>query len=116
MYTTQGAGQSEYNAPPLSGSGPRQQSGGYSSRHSMSQDQGSSKYTAEAAPDLLTRAFNEALRPYTNRMEDLEAEVAELRAYTEELEAQRKEVHAWIDKRGLRPGKLSACHFCSFTC
>ena len=73
----------------------------------MSHDNpGNSKFSAEAAPDLLTRAFNEALRPYTNRMEDLEAEVNDLRSYVEELEAQRKEVHAWIDKRGLRPGKL----------
>jgi len=106
MYSSQGAGQSDYSNPPVSGGSQRQQNTGYGSR--MSQDPSAAKYSAEAAPDLLTRAFNEALRPYTNRMEDLEGEVNELRQYIEELEAQRKEVHAWIDKRGLRPGKLIA--------
>ncbi|KAG9719369.1 hypothetical protein KCU84_g19996, partial [Aureobasidium melanogenum] len=57
----------------------------------------------EPMPDLLTRAFNEAVRPYTNRVEELENEVADLKAWVEQLEAQRREVHAWIDKRGLRP-------------
>ncbi|KAF2152044.1 hypothetical protein K461DRAFT_227531 [Myriangium duriaei CBS 260.36] len=58
---------------------------------------------SEAAPDLLTRAFNEAIRPYTSKLDEMEAELADLRAYVEQLESQRREVHAWIDKRGLRP-------------
>lgn len=57
------------------------------------------------APDLLTRAFNEAVRPYTDKIDQLESQVAELNAWIETLEQQRAEVHSWIDKRGLRPGK-----------
>lgn len=62
----------------------------------------SSKF--EPAPDLLTRAFNDAVRPYTDKINELEAEVQDLRAWVETLQNERKEVHAWIDKRGLRPG------------
>lgn len=60
------------------------------------------------APDLLTRAFNEAVRPYTDKIEHLEGQVAELNAWIETLEQQRAEVHSWIDKRGLRPGMATA--------
>jgi len=65
----------------------------------------------ESAPDLLTRAFNEAVRPYTDKIEQLEAQVADLQSWVEQLEVQRSEVHSWIDKRGLRPGKftLTSC-------
>jgi hypothetical protein len=56
-----------------------------------------------AAPDLLTQAFNQALRPHLDKVDTLEAEINDLRAYIDQLEAQRGEVHAWIDKRGLRP-------------
>ena len=56
-----------------------------------------------AAPDLLTQAFNQALRPHMDKVEGLESEIADLRAYIDQLEGQRGEVHAWIDKRGLRP-------------
>lgn len=61
---------------------------------------------AEPMPDLLTRAFNEAVRPYTDKIEQLEGEIADLRNWVEQLEIQRSEVHSWIDKRGLRPGKV----------
>ncbi|KAK8159749.1 hypothetical protein IWX90DRAFT_489174 [Phyllosticta citrichinensis] len=57
----------------------------------------------EPMPDLLTRAFNEAVRPYTEKIEHLEGQIAELNAWIESLEQQRAEVHSWIDKRGLRP-------------
>ncbi|KAF1809248.1 hypothetical protein P152DRAFT_403685 [Eremomyces bilateralis CBS 781.70] len=57
----------------------------------------------EPMPDLLTRAFNEAIRPYTDQIDQLEAQVAELQAWVESLERERSEVHSWIDKRGLRP-------------
>ena len=56
-----------------------------------------------AAPDLLTQAFNQALRPHLDKVDTMEAEINDLRAYIDQLEAQRGEVHAWIDKRGLRP-------------
>ena len=59
----------------------------------------------EEAPNLLLQAFNQALRPYTDKVETLENEIADLRAYIDQLESQRGDVHAWIDKRGLRPGK-----------
>lgn len=59
------------------------------------------------APDLLTRAFNEAVRPYTERIDQLEGQIAELNAWIETLEQQRAEVHSWIDKRGLRPGTIN---------
>ena len=61
---------------------------------------------AEPMPDLLTRAFNEAVRPYTDKIEQLEGEIADLRNWVEQLEIQRSEMHSWIDKRGLRPGKI----------
>ncbi len=61
---------------------------------------------AEPMPDLLARAFNEAVRPYTDKIEQLEGEIADLRAWVEQLELQRTEVHSWIDKRGLRPGEI----------
>ncbi|KAF2864428.1 hypothetical protein K470DRAFT_279666 [Piedraia hortae CBS 480.64] len=57
----------------------------------------------EPAPDLLTQAFNQALRPHLERVDVLENEIADLRAYIDLLEKQRDDVHAWIDKRGLRP-------------
>lgn len=58
----------------------------------------------EPMPDLLTRAFQEAVRPYTDKIEVLESQLADLQAWVEQMEQQRAEVHAWIDKRGLRPG------------
>ncbi|OQO02608.1 hypothetical protein B0A48_12136 [Cryoendolithus antarcticus] len=57
----------------------------------------------EAPPDILMQAFNMALKPHTDKVETLEAEIADLRAYIDQLEGQRGEIHAWIDKRGLRP-------------
>lgn len=60
----------------------------------------------EPAPNLLVEAFNQAIRPYSDKIENLEGEIADLRAYISSLERQQTEVHAWIDKRGLRPGML----------
>jgi hypothetical protein len=100
-----------FNAPPMSRQGPQMSNGfGPAKPASVSAPQ------PEAMPDLLTRAFNEAVRPYTNRVEELENEVADLKAWIEQLEAQRREVHAWIDKRGLRPGTLLLllCIVCAF--
>lgn len=58
----------------------------------------------EPMPDLLAQAFNQAVRPYTERIEQLENQLADMQAWVEQLEQQRAEVHSWIDKRGLRPG------------
>ncbi|KAF2260740.1 hypothetical protein CC78DRAFT_387002 [Lojkania enalia] len=57
----------------------------------------------EPMPDLLQQAFNAAVRPYTERIEQLESQLSDLQAWIEQLEQQRAEVHSWIDKRGLRP-------------
>jgi hypothetical protein len=59
---------------------------------------------AEPMPDLLAQAFNQAVRPYTEKIEHLESQLADMQAWIEQLEQQRAEVHGWIDKRGLRPG------------
>lgn len=71
----------------------------------------SSTPTTEPAPDLLLQAFNQAIRPYSDKIDGLEGEIADLKAYIEALERQRTEVHAWIDKRGLRPGKYNVVQF-----
>jgi hypothetical protein len=63
---------------------------------------------AEPMPDLLAAAFNQAVRPYTEKIEQLESQLADMQAWVEQLEAQRAEVHSWIDKRGLRPGTTYA--------
>ncbi|KAF1843568.1 PigN-domain-containing protein [Cucurbitaria berberidis CBS 394.84] len=57
----------------------------------------------EPMPDLLTAAFNQAVRPYTEKIEQLESQLADMQAWVDQLEQQRAEVHNWIDKRGLRP-------------
>lgn len=57
-------------------------------------------------PDLLTAAFNQAVQPYTEKIEQLESQLADLQAWVDQLEQQRAEVHNWIDKRGLRPGMM----------
>lgn len=75
--------------------------GGYDSAPSSAHKTGTA-----GAPDLLLQAFNQAIRPYSDKIENLEGEVADLKAYIDALERQRGEVHAWIDKRGLRPGKI----------
>lgn len=92
-----------YQSPPVS-AGPR-------SNNNMSNGYGGTGYDSSAphkhepAPNLLVEAFNQAVRPYTEKIEGLESEIADLKAYIDSLERQRNEVHAWIDKRGLRPGK-----------
>ena len=58
-----------------------------------------------SAPDPLTRAFNEAIKPYVEEIEVLRAEVDAAQARIRELEVERGEWHAWVDKRGLRPGE-----------
>lgn len=67
-----------------------------------------SKQPVVAPPDLLTQAFNQVVIPYTEKIADLEAQVAEMQQWVERLEAQQSEVHSWIDKRGLRPGTFQS--------
>ncbi|KAI4104191.1 MAG: hypothetical protein L6R37_003452 [Teloschistes peruensis] len=54
------------------------------------------------APDPLTRAFNEAVKPYLDKIERLQAELDERNLDITQLEDERADMHAWIDKRGLR--------------
>jgi prefoldin subunit 5 len=61
-------------------------------------------------PDLLHQAFNQAILPYTEKIQALEHQLADMQAWVDQLEQQRAEVHGWIDKRGLRPG-MSYCPF-----
>ena len=97
-----------YASPPLSagggGGGMSNGYGSYSSKGGYAEN--ASPNERKQPPDLLLQAFNQALRPHIDKVESLENEIADLRAYIDQLEAQRGEVHAWIDKRGLRPGKL----------
>ena len=94
-----------YGSPPVSAGGARGMSNGYGHGGYDSGAPPPSASKSEPAPDLLLQAFNQALRPYTDKVDTLESEIADLRAYIDQLEAQRSDVHAWIDKRGLRPGK-----------
>ena len=58
-----------------------------------------------AAPDPLTRAFNDAIRPYQDQIEFLKAEIDDKELQLQHLEDERADMHAWIDKRGLRAGE-----------
>lgn len=59
------------------------------------------------APDPLTKAFNEAIKPYVDQIETLKNEVEDLTLQLQQLEDERADMHAWIDKRGLRAGNAS---------
>ena len=56
-----------------------------------------------SAPDPLTRAFNEALKPYHEQLSVLQGELDTANARIQALESERAVLHNWIDKRGLRP-------------
>ena len=58
----------------------------------------------EPAPDPLTRAFNDAILPYQEQIQDLQAQLEETNYRLQTLEDERADMHAWIDKRGLRAG------------
>jgi hypothetical protein len=60
----------------------------------------------EKTPDPLTRAFNEAIKPYLEKIELLQQDLEDAQQQVQQYEAERAEMHAWIDKRGLRPGKI----------
>ena len=57
----------------------------------------------EPAPDMLTRAFNESLKPYTERISLLQQDLDAANAEINKLESEKAALHNWIDKRGLRP-------------
>ena len=57
-----------------------------------------------SAPDPLTRAFNEAIKPYLEQIDLLKRQVDDTNLTIQQLEDERLDMHAWIDKRGLRPG------------
>ena len=66
------------------------------------------------APDPLTKAFNEAIneaiKPYHDRIEELRNELEDTTLQIQQLEDERADMHAWIDKRGLRAGKVPPIH------
>lgn len=101
---TEVSGGAHYASPPVSAGGRGGVSNGYGGGGSGAYDSAPSAHKTDNAPELLLQAFNQALRPYNDKVDTLESEIADLRAYIDQLEAQRSEVHAWIDKRGLRPG------------
>lgn len=60
----------------------------------------------EPTPDPLTKAFNDAIRPYLDQIEDLKNKVEDTTYQLQQLEDERADMHAWIDKRGLRAGEF----------
>ena len=105
MYSRNSQPTEVYNSPPMSASAAPPVTNGYSSRGAYQDDLPPQKASSQMpAPDLLMQAFNQALRPHMDKVDAMEAELQDLRAYVEQLEQQRSDVHAWIDKRGLRPG------------
>jgi len=58
----------------------------------------------EPTPDPLTRAFNEAIKPYVEQIDTMDAQMADLHLRIQQLEDERSQIHQWIDKRGFRPG------------
>ncbi|KAI9695480.1 MAG: hypothetical protein M1820_008582 [Bogoriella megaspora] len=111
MYQRQPGPRDSYGPPPGSrgnsmanGMAPGQTASGAPQMAAHSSfDTSANPSKMEPAPDLLTRAFNEAMRPYNDKIEQLENQLADLSSWVEQLELQQKEVHSWIDKRGLRP-------------
>lgn len=61
----------------------------------------------EPTPDPLKAAFNDAIRPYLDQIEDLKNKVEDTTYQLQQLEDERADMHAWIDKRGLRAGEFS---------
>ena len=108
---------SQYTSPPMTSSGShRGQTNGYSQGHGGFDGAPPPSAKAEPLPDLLTQAFNTALKPYNDKVDNLEQEIADLRAYIDTLEEQRNDIHAWIDKRGLRPGESECWSFLVVMC
>lgn len=60
----------------------------------------------EPTPDPLTKAFNDAIRPYLDQIDDLKNKLEDTTYQLQQLEDERADMHAWIDKRGLRAGEF----------
>lgn len=106
MYPRQSQPQEVYASPPLSATGGGPVTNGYGSRGAggyVDDVPPQKMASSQNPPDLLMQAFNQALRPHMDKVDGLENEIADLRAYIDQLEQQRGDVYAWIDKRGLRP-------------
>ena len=58
----------------------------------------------EPTPDPLAKAFNDAIRPFQLKIEEYERDLDDKDYKIEQLENERADMHAWIDKRGLRAG------------
>lgn len=58
----------------------------------------------EPTPDPLAKAFNDAIRPFQDQIEDLKSKLEDAQDQLAQLEDERADMHAWIDKRGLRAG------------
>jgi len=79
-----------------------------SPRAGGAREMGNNSY--EQPPDPLSRAFNEAIKPYLEQIHVLKAEVEQaqqqvssLASENAALSSERGALHTWIDKRGLRP-------------
>lgn len=92
---------SQYNSQPTL-SNPSQRPPGTSTSDAMTMH--TAQAILAAAPDPLTKAFNEAIKPYVDQIETLKNEAEDLTLQLQQLEDERADMHAWIDKRGLRAG------------
>lgn len=92
-YRPSTAGDQGYNATPR---GPPVTSGDMSHRPITA--------NMEPTPDPLTKAFNDAIRPFQDQIEDLKNKLEDAQYQLGQLEDERADMHAWIDKRGLRAG------------
>jgi len=92
-YRPSTAGDQGYNATPR---GPPVTSGDVSHRPMTS--------AMEPTPDPLVKAFNEAIRPFQDQIEDLKNKLEDAQYQLGQLQDEREDMHAWIDKRGLRAG------------
>ena len=74
-------------------------------QHNVGSDEGANHAASPMAPapDPLTRAFNEALKPFNEKISLLQADLDVANAQVHALEAEKAALHNWIDKRGLRP-------------
>ena len=95
-YRPSTAGDQGYNATPR---GPPVTS---SASHDVAHRPATS--AMEPAPDPLTKAFNDAIRPFQLEIEELKSELEYTRDQVQQLHEERDDMHAWIDKRGLRAG------------
>ncbi|KAI4159784.1 MAG: hypothetical protein LQ342_006295 [Letrouitia transgressa] len=98
--------QQQYHALPIQR--PQEQSSSNGTAHNTPPQ------TMAPAPDPLTRAFNDAIKPYKDKIDRLQAELEEKNLDIQALEDERADMHAWIDKRGLRadlpPSIFTAIH------